>query len=493
MADLQPLLPRKILPMPTIGDAPATPDLSGMSGSLAALPGLTPLASPNVVDNQRMDSSAADPMVARTADLNADIYKREHPIAPTTTLGKIGHVAANIGNVLGDIFAPQAMSLIPGTQLGNRNKINQDQSDIQGISQQQTEADARKQTEALTAYTTARPAIEQAKVLQKLTSSLAPKGIIATMNPDGTIDTQDDPDSQAFKNQQALSQMHQATADKDAIMGDIAQNHYVAGTPEYAEAQRKLAQADQRIHVALAGLGLRAQGLELRKENTKASLYGTDLDGNALPGAPQITDSQGNTTTIGSKNAGHAITQQGAVGSFNDLSGSIDHTEQALKNYFAEGGSLTDTRVISALNDKNTPTAQWIGGLVQSGLTPSAIAAVTALRQNHEQAGILRKATGGTASEAQAQRILETAPMPGDTNDLALSKIQEQKNVRDRLAPGMTGVAGGVSVSGKQSGSTQRPSSSAKYNRTGVYTDGRRVGELPNGSWIFVDSGKPVQ
>jgi hypothetical protein len=453
MADLLPLLARKPIATPgafaPIADLPM-PNLPAPNMGGGA-PSLGPLTAPNVVDNPRMKSSAADPSVRRTGDLNAEIYGLEHPIAPTTTLGKIGHVAANVGNVLGNIFAPATMALIPGTELGNRVKIGEDQSKLQDISQQQTEADQRKQTEATTAYTQARPAIEQAKILQKLTSSLAPKGIIATMNPDGTIDTQDDPESQAFKNQQSLSEMHSATADKDAATTAIAQNKYQPGTPEYQREQTKINQADQRIHVALAGLGLRAQGLDLRRQNTNAALYGTDNQGNALPGAAQISDSNGNTSTVGSKNAGHAITQQANVGSFNDLSGSIDHTKNALAGFFNEGGTLNDPRVISALNDHNTPTAQWIGGLVQHGLSPNAIAAVSAIRQNHEQAGILRGVTKGTSAEAGAQRILETTPMPGDSNEMVMQKLAEQRNVMDRLAPGMTGVAGGVQVAGKAS------------------------------------------
>lgn len=469
MADLQPLLPAKIKPIIDAitasqnAAAPMTPNLGGMT---SAMPGITDqIVAPAISVNPRQVADSTDPLTNRLSTDNADLYNRTHPIAPTSALGKIGHVATNIGNVLGNIFDPSAMALIHGTQLNNEIGKSRDAADINAVSDLQNQAAQRAQTEATTAYTQQRPAIEQAKILQKLTSALAPKGITATMNPDGTIDTEDDTDSQAYKDRVSLAAMHDATAQKDAIQTEIQSNHYKPGTPEYAEAQRKLNQVDQRLHVALAGLGLRAQGLELRKENTQAALYGTDLSGNALPGAAQITDSAGNTTTVGSKNAPHAISQQSAVGSFNDLSGSIDHTESALKNYFSEGGSLTDPRVISALNDKSTPTAQWVGGLVQSGLSPAAIAAVTALRQNHEQAGILRKATGGTASEAQAQRILETAPMPGDTNDMALSKIQEQKNVRDRLAPGMTGVAGGVAVTGKKGPSSPPSSEVEEYVR----------------------------
>jgi hypothetical protein len=439
---LLPLIPtdiRKQALLGQIGD-PAAPNLPQAMPQLDA-----PIAPMPTVDH-RLGSEAADPLVQRSGDDSADLYRRTHPIAPTTALGKIGHAAANVGNVLGNIFAPSAMSVIPHTQLYNQNQIGKDKQDLDNVSQLQTEADQRKGIEATTAYTTARPAIEQSKILQKLTSSLAPKGIIPTLNSDGSIDVADDPNSQAFKNQQALSEMHSATADKEAITSDIAKNHYVPGTPEYVEAQRKLAQVDSRLHVAIAGLGLRAEGLNLRKENTQAALYGTDLSGNALPGAPIITGEDGQQTVVGQKNAGHAITQQKTVGSFNDLAGSVDHTDKALRDFFSEGGSLADPKVIAALHDPQSMTAQYISGLVNAGLSPKAIAAVTAIRQNHEQAGILRSTTGGTASEAGAQRILETTPMAGDTNDIALQKVAEQRNVLGRLTPGQTRVAGGQAV-----------------------------------------------
>jgi hypothetical protein len=479
MADLQPLLPRKIPQsvFPPIGDADAPPPIAqaAMGGGLQSL---LPTSAPNVTLNPRIGDSNG----SRQSLLEADLYKRDNPIAPTTTLGKIGHVAAGIGNVLGDIFAPSTMALIPGTELHSQIQKNRDIGELDDISSLQNQADQRKYTEAQTAYTTARPAIEQAKVLQKLTSSLAPKGIKASMNPDGTIDTEDDTDSQAYKNQQALQALHQGTSEKEAIQSEIAQNHYVAGTPEYAEAQRKLAQVDSRLHVALAGLGLRAEGLQLRKENQAAMNTGIDpATGKPFAGAAQITNDAGDNTTLGARFAPHAITQQQSVGAFNDLSGSVDHTEGALRKMFSTGGHLTDPDVISALADHNTPMAQWIGGLVASGLSPEKIAAVTAIRQNHEQAGILRKSTGGTASEAGSQRILETAPGAGDTDEIALSKVAEQKNVRDRLAPGMTGVAGGVSVSGKKKPAAQSGGTIRAVDQNGILHEAPAGTVLPKG------------
>lgn len=261
MALLQPLIPRAaqamlggIAPQNELGDSLGRTNELGDS-----LPALDSPAAPQTLD----------PLVARTNYLNADIDKRTNPVAPTTTLGKIGHVAANVGNVLGDIFAPDTMALIPHTQLYNERILARDKADLEKTSQLQTAETGRKQTEALTDYTQQRPDIEEAKVNAKYDVPLAKAGMRRVPNADGTgYDIVDDPDSQAYRNQQALQTMHAATADKDAIQSEIAKNHFVPGTPEYAEAQRKLAQVDQRLYIALQGLGLRRETLSFNEDKT---------------------------------------------------------------------------------------------------------------------------------------------------------------------------------------------------------------------------------
>lgn len=208
------------------------------------------------------------PLIAQANGLMADENKRRNPVAPTTTLGKIGHVAAGIGNVLGDIFAPDTMALIPGTQLHNERIIQRDEADLQKNSQLQTEESGRAQQAATTAYTEQRPDIERGKIRQHLVTALAPKGFNITDNPDspGGFDIAEDPNSQGYKDRVSLSAMHDATAEKEAIQSDIAKNHFVAGTPEYAEAQRKLAQVDQRLNIAMQGLGLRRETLSFNED-----------------------------------------------------------------------------------------------------------------------------------------------------------------------------------------------------------------------------------
>lgn len=151
---LQPLLPRQIPQsiFPPIADAPPVADLSGMApgpsplGTIASAP--PPLATVGLDPRAALAQKASDDLVARANAATADLNRRNNPVKPTTTLGKIGHVAANIGNVLGDIFAPGTMALIPGTQLNNEVEKNRDLSVLGDVSKLQNEAAQTKLLDA---------------------------------------------------------------------------------------------------------------------------------------------------------------------------------------------------------------------------------------------------------------------------------------------------------------------------------------------------------
>lgn len=146
MANLQPLLPNKPSAIfPPIAPAPAAIDLSGMSsgpnplGTIASI-APPPLATVGLDPRAALAQKNSDDLADRASADSADLFKRSHPTKPTSTLGKIGHVAANIGNVLGDIFAPSTMALIPGTQLNNEVAMNRDRADLDQVSKLQNEA-----------------------------------------------------------------------------------------------------------------------------------------------------------------------------------------------------------------------------------------------------------------------------------------------------------------------------------------------------------------
>lgn len=381
---------------------------------------------------------------------------------------------ARTGEAAASIITPRAASFIPGTELSHQRQLGVDQQRIGTDLSNLGTAAKTQQEQALTDYTLQRPQIEQSKIDQRqqavrdrVAQAAAARGQNVKWDESGIPTFEDDYNSEAFHDRQALSAMHEATAEKSKIQSDIQKNHYVPGTPEFEEAQRKMAQADTRLRTALGGLGLRAQNLALRQEAQQANLYGTDAQGNPLPGSAQIVGDEGQTTTVGSKFSNSAVKQQKAVGSFNDLSGSVTHTRDALNQFFNEGGSLSDPRIVAAMSDPHSAVGKVVNGqLVQGGLSPSAIQAINAVRQLREQAGILRSTTGGTASEAGAQRILDVVPNTGDSNAVALQKLEEQERVLQRLSPGMVGVRGGLSVAGqkKATGASSAPKAGTVEN-----------------------------
>jgi hypothetical protein len=363
-----------------------------------------------------------------------------------------GRTLARIGEGVETALLPQFARLTPGTEANHQRLLNQQQGRLNndlGVQQKQAQ---EQQEEALTNYTLQRPDIEQSKIDQRQTAvqqrvgqAAAARGQKVSWDANGLPTFEDDHDSQAFADHQALSAMHEATADKAKIQADIAKNHYIPGTPEFAEQQRKLQQVDQRLGVAMGSLGLRAQGLGMRREMINANLYGVGADGQPLTGAPQIVGEDGQTHTVGLRAANTAIKQQKGVGTFNDLVGSVDTTRKALEELHSSGGSFADAQMIAAMNDPHSMIGKYVNGqLVKGNLNDKQIDALGAVNQLREQIGILRASTGGTAAEAQAQRMLDTLPTAGDSPAIVRNKLKQIDGVLQRLSPSVTGVQGGL-------------------------------------------------
>lgn len=479
--------------------APALASMSGMVPNLSPLSGAPAPTLPNVtqappppptsqqITSQRLLGDQSE--LQRLGSTGDGISQIKNPFL---------HGLARIGDVAESILAPGAALFTPGTALHHQMLVKQQQGLVNNDLANQQEQAKTGETQAMTGYLAARPDIEQSKIDQKQTAvqervgqAAAAKGQLVKWDENGIPTFTDDHTSQAFADHQALSAMHQATADKSAIMADIAKNHYIPGTPEFDEAQRKLGQADKRMQVALTGMGLRAQSLDLRRQNTNASLYGTDNAGNALPGAAQITGDDGELTTVGSKFAPTAIKANSKTVTFNDLTGSVSHLRNAIKAYEAEGGDMSDAHLAAAADDPKSVVGKVIQGkLVTGGLSPTAITLLNAQRQTLEQAGILRSvAPSGSASEAGAQRILTVVPHFGsDTNQSAYSKLDEQEGVLKRLSPGQTHVHGGVSVSKPGGGA---PTS---YALTATGANGHKIGSNDGGkTWVDAKTGKAIQ
>jgi hypothetical protein len=128
------------------------------------------------------------------------------------------------------------------------------------------------------------------------------------------------------------------------------------------------------------------------------------------------------------------------------------------------------------------------GQLVKGNLNDKQIEALGAVNQLREQIGILRASTGGTAAEAQVQRMLDTLPTAGDSPAIVRNKLKQIDGVLQRLSPSVTGVHGGLSV-GARSGATPK-----SYQQTATGPGGHKIGSNDGGNtWFDVQTGKAVQ
>jgi hypothetical protein len=439
MADLQPLLPRKILPMPPIGDAPPIANVGGMGGGMPMLPPISPLP---VTADPRASSISSDPLITRESQLDADLYKRTNPVKPTTTLGKIGHVAANVGNVLGDIFAPDVMANIPGTQLYNERIEKRDKADLQANSQLQTEEAGRKQQAATTAYETARPQIEEDKVAQKLTSTLGKVGLVPVRDENGKLtgETEDDPNSPASESRHIhddVEQSRQALQDAEAQV-KLASNDPNSPTYKLAITRASIARANASAAIT------RAQAYY---GNYLQHAFNKDLSGNVLPGAPQIEDAAGNTTTVGSTNAPQAVKAQANAAQFGDVGGALDNLEAKAKALVASGGKLNSPSVVYALQHAGGTPSELIQSLDKAGLTPEERDYVISNLAAHENVQALRKSAGGTATDSSVAKLDALLPS-GATPDIdyLLNQTGQIRQTAARLGKGVTTVQGGLKV-----------------------------------------------
>lgn len=428
MAELQPLLPRRIPQsiFPSLDDAPVLPPITSaaMGGGLHALLPVPP--TPDVTLDPRMASISSDPLITRKDVLESDLYKRSNPVAPTSTLGKIGHVAAGIGNVLGNIFAPATMALIPGTDLHNERIRNRDQNELEGVSKEQTAADQRKGIEATTAYTTARPAIEQSKIDQKqqavrdrVSQQAAKQGQKVTWDEDGAPSYEDDPDLLAHAATQAQIELRNAQADLAASKNDPS-------SPAYAQAER-------RIAVARANAIAAQTRANAYMGNYQMHAHGTDLQGNPLNGIGMLDGSSVGTSVQG--NVSKAIAGQAQ---FKDVNQGIQHTTGALQALSQEGGSLNDAAMVAALQDPSHSALEWAQGKVNNNLTSNERDAVVAIKAMRERILAMRKASGGTASEGQVHRMLALLPGPQTPDlDTAIRQLKEVQSQADVLGSGV--------------------------------------------------------
>jgi hypothetical protein len=492
---------RLVVPFAGVGQLPVPYDNRiSLPAETEASPSLTAMVQPKDSPAYTATASLNNPQNVARQNTQRDLGELRRINDAGSGISQIknpfGRTLARIGDVAERILAPQFERITPGTE-GNRQRLlNQQQQRVNNDLGVESAQAKNAQEQALTDYTLARPDIEQSKidqrqeaVRQKIGQLAAAHGQNVHWDSNGNPSFEDDLNSEAYQDRVHLAALHDANAEKAKVQADIAKNHYLPGTPEYAEAQRKLDQVEQRLKATMSSLGLRAQGLGLRREQMNANLYGVGPDGQPLPGAAQIMGDDGQTQTVGLRAANTAIKQQKGVGTFNDLVGSVDTTRKALEGLHNSGGSFADAQMIAAMNDPHSMVGKYVNGqLVKGNLNDKQIEALGAVNQLREQIGILRASTGGTAAEAQVQRMLDTLPTAGDSPAIVRNKLKQIDGVLQRLSPSVTGVHGGLSV-GARSGATPK-----SYQQTATGPGGHKIGSNDGGNtWFDVQTGKAVQ
>src|SRR5271170_903090 len=128
------------LPPPVFAPTPMTDAPPQMPASAAPPVARTPTPIENNIANDQQQLQKV-----RWQQANPWGTPDNHP----GTLGKVAHVFSNIGNIAGDIFAPDVMAHIPGTQMNREVKEGQLAN---RLNQENTENEQNLQREAMTAH-----------------------------------------------------------------------------------------------------------------------------------------------------------------------------------------------------------------------------------------------------------------------------------------------------------------------------------------------------
>ena len=472
---------------------PSVQALSGMSGSLPNVAAPSPSVSPAI---QPLPGFAgAVPNVAaplaNVRPLDPAVERLQTDQAELTRLQKTGSGAsqiknpwlrtiARIGDAAGTVLAPGVMAVTPGSTVHNwtlqnlqQGKVAADQSALKD------QADLAKSA-ADTAYETARPGIEQNKLNQKqlaaqqrISQHAAGNGQNVTYNDDGMPTFTDDPTSQAFKDRQSLAAMHQATADSDAIKSEIQRNRWQPGTPEYADAQRRLQQVDRRLQVATAGLGL-------RRDNFNMKAYNVGPDGKVLPGSLVGEDG----VAIGTANAAN-VRPTGQERNKGDMANSAQEQLGTLK-------SIVQKRpdIFGPASGRKTDFNVWMGSQ-----DPDA----QRFRAARTIAGDHLAGTFGGRSES-ALTAIDNAIGQFKDNPAAVAAGLDQLSGANTVfqKAGRMPVAGSGNAPGMQTsrpGGKHGPGSPplASYKQTATGAGGHKIGTNDGNSWFDVQTGKRVQ
>jgi len=234
---------------------PPTPDVSGMAAG-ASLPAIPPPLRPLVINGS--------PRAQQEQLLQSRISGYENPDpAKPGFWHKLGHIAARIGNIAGDVIDPNAMELIPGTDLHRAIAHAGDVRELAGLQGQDLaeQNDASRRT--LEGEQAAALANQPQQQREQLNAQLAEHGL--QIGDDGTI--------------APVSPENLSPAIRAQMMG---------GTPEMAT-YRQLTQIGMSPSDALKEIS-KDKALALRPPNMEARTL-------KLPNGQQVagkSDAQGN-------------------------------------------------------------------------------------------------------------------------------------------------------------------------------------------------------
>lgn len=268
---------------------------------------------------------------------------------------------------------------------------------------------------------------------------------------------EDDPDSEAFKSRKVLDDVRQTQQSLNEAKTEVEKSKNDPNSPAYRLAVQKAQTAASNASAAQ----VRAQAY---MGNYLQGAFNRDLQGNTLPGTPQIRNDQGQVTSVGTKNANNAIKLQGNAAQFNDVHGALDGLESAAKALVKSGGSLNGPAVSAALAQPHGTLNQWLQGEgAKSHLSPQERDYVIANAAAHENIQALRKAVGSPAIQSSVDKLDALIPNASTPDlDYFLKQTGQIRATANRLGKGAPTVQGGLSVRGQESPPATAPPSSGK-------------------------------
>jgi hypothetical protein len=434
--------PEGIAPQPAPA-APPTPvipvpgkNATSIASSMPAIPfdslGVSPETKQTVKNASNLENgkSGIDNLWTKAGHI-------QNPVA--RALAHMGVGGLKVADSVGGAFFPEFAAGIPGTQAHHDylTRTNEGYAN-EAINRESDQAKAVNE-QALANQTALSPELREAQInvnAQKIANQLDAKerslnvqaakaglrvkvdstGQVAR-DAAGQIQFEPDTDSLPFKKQHLAEQLAQSTVAKNKADIDLkaAETELKKAGNDPNSPTYKLAWA--RVLTARQNAAAATERAQAYMGNYMKGAFGTDLQGNVLPGQTQIDDGNGGLTTVGSTAAPLATKAIAKQASFDDTRQVVSHLRDAGHALYQSGGSFSSPAVVAALADPQTTAQMWLQGQVKNTLTPQERNAVIAVKAAQEGVMPLRALVGSGVSDAQVRSLQQTLP-DGSTPDL---------------------------------------------------------------------------